>query len=154
MHALVSFTADMQRFRRRGLATSRRNTRPKIQPMAIRTARSRSQRNPKGVYLDGIGLHQCALPVDWRGEGTCSVAKADNYHSVFANDTQIVITTSALTSLSLYVQGFLGQMGRIHQIAAADQELGSGSYTGLLVVDEPDRAKVRLCFNRVVAVAQ
>lgn len=111
--------------------------------------KTRLKRIPKGIYIDGIGLHQCGLPLE-SSVGTLSkLCMGDNNHAVFVRDDCIVITTRVKTALSLFIQGFIGQSGRLHRVAAGNKELGEGAFVGLMLVDDGRHDQVRLMFTHI-----
>ena len=111
--------------------------------------KKRSKRTPKGIYIDGIGLHQCGLPFESSVGTVSTLSMGDNNHSVLVREDRIDITTRVQTALSLFMQGFLGQSGRLHRVAVGDKELGEGAFVGLTLVDDGRYDRVRLMFTHI-----
>ncbi len=108
------------------------------------------KRRDTGIYLDGIGLHQCGLPLATRDGRQSTISMGDNNHSVLVTDDRIGVTTRVQTALSLSMQGLIGPLGRTHMLAVGMKELGEGVFAGLTLVDDGrnDRVRLRLARSR------
>lgn len=108
-----------------------------------------AQRRSNGIYIDGIGLHQCGLPVESHDGMIHTMAMGDNNHAVLVRDDRIEVTTRVQTVLSMYMQGVIGQSGRTHRLAVGEQDLGDGTYAGLQLTADSYGDRVRLLFRLV-----
>ena len=113
--------------------------------------KTRSKRRPSGIYIDGIGLHQCGLPLESASPTTSTLCMGDNNHSVLVQENRLVITTRVQTVLSLCMQGFLSQSanGRLYHVAAGTKELGEFTFAGLTLVDGDCHDHMRLMFTHI-----
>jgi hypothetical protein len=111
------------------------------------------KRKDNGIYIDGIGLHQCGLPMITSYSSNSSIMMGDNNHSILVKDDIIEITTHMMTALSMYKQGFLGPDGRIHRIAVGKTEIGDGALVKVAVSDYGRYDKVILIFTRILPAA-
>lgn len=119
-------------------------------PISMRhTPRRKPKRRDHGIYLDGVGLHQCGLPLATRDGSQSTISMGDNNHSVLVTDDRIEVTTRVQTALSLVTQGLIGPPGRTHALAVGMKEFGDGVYAGLALVDDGRHDRVVLVFTRV-----
>lgn len=116
--------------------------------------RARPKRQANGIYVDDIGLHQCALPLEGQLGSLSSISMGDNNHAILVTDDNLVITTRVQTALSMYMQGLLGEKGKVHRLAVGLKELGDAAYAGLILTNDNRYDRVRLMFNRVHAATQ
>lgn len=113
--------------------------------------RRRQRRRENCIYLDGMGLHQCGLPCVGYGGQQSTISLGDGNHSILVTDQRIEVTTRLLTALSLTMNGVLGQVGLIHQVAVHNRELGEARYLGLHLTSDPRYDIVQLVFERIHA---
>ncbi len=111
-----------------------------------------ARRRSDGIYIDGIGLHQCGLPIESHDGLIHTLAMGDNNHAISVQDDRIEVTTRIQTALSLYMQGLLGKAEHIHRLAVGAQEVGEGMYVGLQLTDDNRHDRIRLLFRRIRSV--
>jgi hypothetical protein len=113
------------------------------------TPKRKPKRQDNGIYLDGVGLHQCGLPLATRDGSQSTLSMGDNNHAVVVTDDRIQVRTRVQTALSLSMQGLIGPPGRTHALAVGTNELGDAVFTGLMLVDDGRHDRVLLIFTRL-----
>jgi hypothetical protein len=113
-----------------------------------RSSKLKLKRRDNGIYLDGVGLHQCGLPMAGRDGRESTISMGDNNHSLVVMDDRIELTTRVQTALSLVLQGLIGTPGRTHVLAVGMQDVGAGTFAGLTLVDDGRHDRVVLKFTR------
>jgi hypothetical protein len=114
-----------------------------------RTLKQKPKRQDNGIYLDGVGLHQCGLPMAGRDGRQSTISMGDNNHSIVVMDDRIELTTRVQTALSLVLQGLIGTPARTHVLAVGRQDVGEGAFTGMALVDDGRHDRVVLAFARL-----